>query len=83
MIEISPAIVALVPIIIGLTSVAKLYLDSKWAPLIALALGIGGAFFIPASTVAITILSGIVVGLTASGLYAGTKAVVAGFAPQN
>lgn len=79
MIEISPAIIGLVPIVIGLTAVAKLYIDSRWAPLIALALGVGGAFLVPAATVAITVLSGIVVGLTASGLYSGAKAT---FAPS-
>lgn len=76
-IQVSPAIIALVPVVVGLTAMAKLYIDSRWAPLISLAFGIGGAFLFPAATVAITILSGIVVGLSASGLYSGTKATFA------
>lgn len=74
-IQVSPAIITLVPVVIGLTAVAKLYINSRWAPLIALALGVGGAFLFPAATVAVTILSGIVVGLSASGLYSGSKAL--------
>lgn len=79
-IEFSPAILALVPVVIGLTAIVKMYVDSRYAPLVALALGVAGAFLVPAATVAITVLSGIVVGLSASGLYAGVKATFA--APQ-
>lgn len=75
LIQVSPAIIALIPVVIGLTALAKLYIDSKWAPLTALALGVAGAFLFPAVTVPVTILSGIIVGLSASGLYSGAKAL--------
>lgn len=74
MIEISPSILALVPLVIGLTSIAKLYVDNRYAPLISLGFGVALAFLVPAATLAITILSGLVIGLTASGLYSGAKA---------
>lgn len=77
MLEISPTILGLVPLVMGLTAVAKTYVDNRYAPLISLALGIGGAFLFPALTVGLTIVSGIVVGLTASGLYSGVKATFA------
>lgn len=80
--QLSPAILALVPIVLGLTAVAKMYVDSRWAPLIALGFGIGGAFLVPAATIALTVLSGIVVGLTASGLYSGAKTTFAPPAPS-
>lgn len=76
MVEFSPIILALVPVVIGLTSLAKMYMPSKYAPIVSLALGVAGAFLFPASTIAVTILSGVVVGLTASGLYSGTKATI-------
>lgn len=72
----SPAIVVLVPIVIALTSLFKIYLGSRWAPLIALVLGIAGAFLFPTATLGVTIISGIVIGLTASGLYSGVKTTV-------
>lgn len=64
---------ALVPIVLGLVSVAKMYLDSKWAPLLSLVFGIAGAFLFPSLTLGETIVGGIVVGLSASGLYSGAK----------
>lgn len=73
--ENSSAVVILVPIVIALTSLVKLYLDSKFAPLVSLGLGIVISFIFPAATLGLTILSGIVIGLTASGLYSGTKAL--------
>lgn len=67
----SPAILALIPVVVGATALVKLYLPSKWAPLIALVFGIAGAFLFPAMAIGTTVLSGIVVGLSASGLYSG------------
>lgn len=74
---VSPAILVLVPIIVGLVALAKLYISSRFAPLIALALGIIGAFLINGTSgVGVTVISGIVIGLSASGLYSGTKATL-------
>lgn len=73
--NVTPEFLALVPIVMGLVEVAKIYINSRYAPVLSLLLGIGGAFLIADGiTVPVTLLSGIVVGLTASGIYAGTKA---------
>lgn len=74
LVSLSPISLALIPVVIGLVSVAKSYVSSKWAPLISLVLGIGTAFFVPAATVGLTVLQGILIGLAASGLYSGVKA---------
>ena len=74
--DISPAILGLVPIVMALTSLIKNYIGSRWAPLVALGLSLVGAFLFPAATLAVTVISGVVVGLTAAGLYSGVKATV-------
>ena len=75
--------VAVVPLIVGLVEVAKgLGLSGRWAPLLALGLGLavglgahaalgvpGGAAWTQAT------LSGLAFGLAASGLYSGARAV--------
>lgn len=76
--EFSAAILTLVPVVIGLTEIAKAFVATRFSPVISLVLGVGMAFLLPAATVPSTILSGIVVGLTASGLYAGSKTVIKG-----
>ncbi len=68
---------ATIPVVIGLVSTLKMaFMTDKYAPLASIALGIGGAFVFPAATIPLTILAGIVIGLSASGLYSGTKATV-------
>ncbi|HLH26398.1 MAG TPA: hypothetical protein VK066_28085 [Chloroflexota bacterium] len=75
--------VAGVPLIVGLVEVAKgVGLDARWAPAVALGLGlalslgyraalggVGGAEWAQAT------LGGLALGLAASGLYSGTRAV--------
>lgn len=73
--QLSPAIVALVPVVMGITTVLKNFIDSRYSPIVALALGVAGSFLFPGATLAATIVSGIVVGLTASGVYSGVKSV--------
>lgn len=71
-------ITIIIAAIIGITEAAKRSgMSSKWAPLVSLALGIGASFaFITHPDVPSAILEGIILGLTAAGLYSGTKAVV-------
>lgn len=71
---------ALVPVVIGLVEAVKFAsMPSKFAPLVSLALGVLGALVVPhvGMTAGMAAIGGLVVGLSASGLYAGTKAVVA------
>ncbi len=71
-------ITIIVAAIIGIVEGAKRSgMSSKWAPLVAVILGIGASLaFITHPDVPTAILEGIVIGLTSAGLYSGTKAVV-------
>lgn len=74
-IQFTPAIAVLVPIVIGLVQVVKNFIDSKYAMLASLVLGVAVSFLAPGISVSATILSGIVIGLTASGVYSGVKSI--------
>ncbi|TXL65641.1 hypothetical protein FHP05_05830 [Cerasibacillus terrae] len=67
--------VAFVPLITGLVQVFKVAgLPKKFLPLVSLLLGIGGGvFYISPGDLKGGIIIGIVLGLSASGLYSGTK----------
>lgn len=74
--EISLAVITAV--VIALVEVAKkVGLPSRWAPVLSIVLGVVGllslTFFQPVTTVVFT---GLVVGLSACGLYSGVKATV-------
>lgn len=72
--ELSPYILGVVPILIGLVEVVKgLGLSSRFAPLASLVLGIGLMYLVPDMTSKMIIIQGIIAGLVASGLYSGTK----------
>lgn len=65
-----------VPIILGVTEVFKMAgIDAKYAPVIAVALGVVIAYFTGGREWS-GALTGIVWGLSASGLYSGTKSVI-------
>ncbi len=73
MIDISPMVLALVPIVIGLVQIGKMYVAERYAPLMALLLGIAGSLLLHTSSFSIDFLGGLIVGLMACGLYSGTK----------
>ncbi len=82
--EILFAGLAAVPIVAGIVQVAKpIGLPAAWAPVLALALGVGGSVGISYTggdaTIQVAIVQGLVIGLTSSGLYSwigtGTDAV--------
>ncbi|MFD1444341.1 hypothetical protein [Thermoactinomyces vulgaris] len=68
---------ALIPIILGVCEVLKqLGLPNRWAPLASLALGVvAGVFFLPGNILE-GVLQGLVLGLSASGLYSGPKNLI-------
>jgi hypothetical protein len=75
--EISLALIT--GVVIALVEVAKsVGLPSRFAPLLSVLLGVGSllllAFFQPATEI---IFTGLVVGLSAAGLYSGVKATLA------
>lgn len=68
--------VAIVPIIVALVQVAKMVgLPSKYSPIVSLGAGVLISFLFGHETgdMSQTILSGVVYGLSASGLYSGIK----------
>jgi len=67
--------IALIPLIIGLVEVFKRYGISKKAlPVIALAFGVlAGIFYVYPNDIKGGILVGLMLGLSASGLYSGAK----------
>ncbi|GKV65775.1 MULTISPECIES: hypothetical protein [Sporosarcina] len=70
--------IVLIPVIIGLIELLKLYgLPKKLMPILSLALGIGGGiFYLFPYDWKSGILGGIIMGLSASGLYSGSKTIV-------
>jgi hypothetical protein len=73
---ITPELVVTVPLTVGLVEAIKaLGLPTKYAPVSAVLIGVGLACFVVSSVPAI-LLGGIAVGLMASGLYSGTRALV-------
>lgn len=66
----------LVPLVVGLVQVAKVAgLSSKYAPLVSVLLGVATATILSGVS-AIAILGGVVLGLSASGLFSGVKSTV-------
>ena len=76
--EVSTQFVILVPIVLGVVQVIKKTgLSTRWSPLVSLVLGVLGAFLISQGFSTGAILEGIVAGLSAAGLWSGTKATLA------
>lgn len=77
--EVSKEFLILVPVVVGVVQVIKTVgMPSKYAPLTSLILGVAGAlFFIGGGVTGMNALQGVIVGLTASGLWSGVKATIA------
>jgi hypothetical protein len=68
--------VAVVPFIMAIVEgVKRAGFPAKWSPVLSVGLGIGGGLLIHPGDVAQGVVIGIVLGLTASGLYSGAKNV--------
>lgn len=74
---------ASIGVIIGLVEVVKraTHLQDRWAPLLALVIGVGTGFLgsaaalvVPTPLPALVVWYGLIAGLSASGLYSGMKA---------
>lgn len=71
---------ALVPVVIGVVAAIRQtgFVADRFAPLASIAVGMVASLLFPASTIGLTVLAGIVIGLSASGLYSGTKTTMQG-----
>jgi hypothetical protein len=72
--------IALIPVIIALVGLAKrLGLNQKFAPIVAVVLGLAAGFvYLAPGDSAKAVLLGLVAGLSATGLYSGVKNVKEG-----
>ena len=74
--QINPLVIAAIPVALGLVQVAKtLKVPSKFAPLVSIAIGIILMLFVPDLAWQAIGMQGLIVGLAASGLWSGGKAV--------
>jgi len=75
--EINPQFLLLVPVVVGLVQAMKVadILPSRFAVLAAIGFGILGVITLGSFSGA-NVIDGIVVGLTAAGLYSGTRATL-------
>lgn len=78
-IELSGVALTLVPVVVALTSIIKAWVtDTRFAPVVSIILGIAGALLLIPGTLGTSIVTGIVIGITASGVYSGAKSIVVG-----
>lgn len=76
--SLSPLVIGSAPIVLGVTSAIKqIGLPNQYAPLVSILLGIG-AVLLTGAVWQVAIAQGIIVGLVASGLYSGGKALMQG-----
>lgn len=68
---------ALVPLVIALAGLVKLIkgFNTSYTPIVAIVLGIALSLVLPGMTVLTVVLGGIIVGLTACGLYSATSSI--------
>lgn len=70
-------VAVLSPIVLALVSgIKSVGMESRWAFPLSLVLGITAGVFFGGATIALNVLLGIIIGLSASGLYSGVKKVV-------
>lgn len=78
LINLTPAMLCLIAIVVGITQIFKPFItDARFYPVISLVLGVGASFLVPQASVAMTILAGLVMGLSASGAYSTGKTLTA------
>lgn len=76
--EITPDLLVLVPIVIALVQILRgVGLPTQFAPVAALVIGVTGAIALTTPSV-VAAIQGILVGLSASGLYSGSKTTFKG-----
>lgn len=76
-VELSGVALTLVPVVVALTSIIKAFiLDSRFYPVISIGLGMALSILVLPSSIAVSVVSGLIIGLTASGAYSGVKSMV-------
>lgn len=76
--ELTPQVLALVPIVIGLVEVIKrIGLVERYLPITAIVLGVVGVGALTGFS-AVSVIEGIVIGLSSVGLFSGGRATIQG-----
>lgn len=76
LLQISPAVLAVVPIAIGLVQLLKDNFSERYTPFIALIIGVALAMLAVGEVSFSVVLQGLAVGLMSMGLFSGTKKVI-------
>ena len=76
LIELSPAVLAVVPIAIGLVQLLKNNFAERWTPLLALFIGFLLAVLAIGTLSLSTVIQGLALGLIAMGVFSGSKTIV-------
>jgi len=73
-----PLQLALIPILVGVNQVLKtLGIPKRFVPITSILLGVGISFIVPGvATTFVAVVGGAVIGLSAVGLFSGTRATV-------
>ena len=67
-----PAVI--IAVVLGLVEVVKrIGLPSRFCPLLAVVIGVLASFISPSGSIGLTIMVGVIYGLSASGFYSGVK----------
>ena len=79
-VELSPSILYIVPVLVGLVQVAKTYdyVPSRWVPLFIIVASTLGAFLVTDLSWQATIVQGVAVGLMSIGSFSGVRSTVNG-----
>ena len=71
--------VILVPVVLGLVEAVKQAgMPSRYAPILALSLGVAGTFLMSGDYAGASVIQGLIVGLSAVGLWSGVKSSILG-----
>lgn len=77
-VTLSAVSIALIPIVLALTQIVKSFLnDTRYVPVVSIVLGVLFSLAVPSSTIFYTVLQGVLIGLSASGLFSGFKTTTA------
>lgn len=80
LVQISPIVLALVPVLMAVAQFAKTYeyIPSRWIPLTVVVLGVVAAEFLTDIGFVQAVYQGLIVGLMAMGVFTGGRATVQG-----
>lgn len=73
---ITPMFMAFVPLVVGAVAVLKVYVNSYYAPLLSIGVGMVVSIIATEAPWGETIINGLAIGLLASGLYSGGKTLL-------